>query len=602
MKSALVLLTLSLLSLQIKAQTKAVPYFRNGEAQVVSAFNTPDEWIKEDVWVETTFDSDGDGKLDRMHVFLTRPFQTETEGLKLPVIYMSSPYFAGTGGNSKKYFWNVEHELGAATKVHKHPKVKRKENRPRETTMNDNEWIKYGYATVYSSSPGTGFSDGSPTIGGENESLAPKAVIDWLCGRASGYKTRQGNDKVLATWCTGKVGMTGTSYNGSLCLAAAVTGVEGLEAIIPVAPVSSWYKYYRSNGLVRSPGGYLGEDMDVLYDFVHSGDKKNRKRNDSEVRDKILVPGEDRISGDFNEFWASRDYLSQIGKMKAAMLMSHGFNDWNVMPEQSFRMYEAAKEMGLPTQIYYHQRGHGGPPPFEMMNKWFTRYLHGQENDVENDARAWIVREGARFPTPYPDYPDPSASNVTLYLSPGNPQKGSLHLEPKGNGSKESLTDDVNVSPGELASAPESKNRLMYVTPILKEDVRISGTAKVTLNIACDKPTANLSVYLVVLPMDEGSKKISKNIITRAWIDPQNRNSLSAPEPLVAGQFYQVSLDLMPDDQIIAKGQQIALMVFSSDQEFTLHPKAGTQITLDLEGSELILPIVGGSDAFGETF
>ena len=68
--------------------------------------------------------------------------------------------------------------------------------------------------------------------------------------------------------------MTGTSYNGSLCLAAAVTGVEGLEAIIPVAPVSSWYKYYRSNGLVRSPGGYLGEDMDVLYDFVHSGDKK----------------------------------------------------------------------------------------------------------------------------------------------------------------------------------------------------------------------------------------------------------------------------------------------------------------------------------------
>ena len=69
------------------AQEKAKPVFKDGEAQIVAAFETPEKWIRHDLWVETTFDTDGDGKLDRMHVSVTRPFQTETEGLKLPVIY-----------------------------------------------------------------------------------------------------------------------------------------------------------------------------------------------------------------------------------------------------------------------------------------------------------------------------------------------------------------------------------------------------------------------------------------------------------------------------------------------------------------------------------
>ncbi len=29
--------------------------------------------------------------------------------------------------------------------------------------------------------------------------------------------------------------------------------------------------------------------------------------------------------------------------MKAALLMAHGFNDWNVVPEHSVRIYEAPR-------------------------------------------------------------------------------------------------------------------------------------------------------------------------------------------------------------------------------------------------------------------
>jgi X-Pro dipeptidyl-peptidase len=352
--------------------------------------------------------------------------------------------------------------------------------------------------------------------------------------------------------------------------------------------------------LVRSPGGYLGEDIDVLFDFIHSGDESKREYNNKTIRDTEMKNGMDRLTGDYNDFWAARDYLNDMEPMKAALLMSHGFNDWNVMPEHSYRIYEAAKTKGLPAQIYYHQAGHGGPPPMTIMNRWFTRYLHGIENGVENDARAWIVRENDEMgnPTPYADYPNPAASDVTLYLSPGAPAQGGLRTEKPNNKTTEKLVDNYSFAGETLAKAEITNHRLIYLSPELTSDVHISGTAKITVTLSSSKAAANLSVWLVSLPWNEGSRaKITDNIITRGWADPQNHSSMTKGEPLIAGKLYEVSFDLMPDDQIVRKGQQIGLMIFASDQEYTLHPAPGTELTIDLEGTMLTLPIVGGADA-----
>ena len=575
------------------------PHIVNGQAQVVSGFANPDSWIREDLWVETEFDSDGDGLLDRMYVAVTRPVQTNF-GLKLPVIYESSPYYAGTAGNDRDLFWNVKHELGEVPEPPRHTEVVRKGERPILSNSQINTWVPRGFVVVHSSSPGTGFSDGSPTVGGDNESLAPKAVIEWLTGKENGYSTRTGDEKVYAFWSTGKVGMTGTSYNGTLPLAAATTGVEGLKAIIPVAPNTSYYHYYRSNGLVRSPGGYLGEDIDVLYEFIHSGEESKRDFGNRTVRDEVMRANMDRATGDYNDFWAGRDYLHDLAPMRAALLMSHGFNDWNVMPEHSNRIYQAAKDMGVPVQIYYHQGGHGGPPPLEMMNKWFTHFLYDVENGVEEEPKAWIVREGdlRSQPTPYADFPNPAAEPVALHLRKGGSAAGRLSLK-KPRAGRERLVDDVAFSGADLARASASNHRLLYVTPVLKEAVHLSGLATVRIRLASSKPAANLSVWLVSLPWDSSDRTpIYHNIITRGWADPQNHASLRSSEPLVPGTYYSLSFDLQPDDQVIPAGQQIGLMIFSSDQEFTLHPEAGTELTIDLKNTELLLPIVGGKKAF----
>jgi X-Pro dipeptidyl-peptidase len=605
--SALIALSVSLhLAAESGRPEPAVPVFKDGEAQVVDRFNDPDMWIRHDLWVETEFDSDGDGKLDRMHVDVTRPRQTDTEGLKLPVIYVTSPYFAGTAGAGREYFWDPRHEVGTPPPERKvAPDITRSGERPIISKSHTKTWVPRGYIVVHSSSPGTGLSQGCPTVGGDNESLAPKAVVQWLTGDAKGYTTPDGDTTVEAYWSTGKVGMTGTSYNGTLPLAAATTGVRGLKAIIPIAPNTSYYHYYRSNGLIRHPGGFIGEDIDILYDFIHSGNQEKNEYCDCEVRDKEMAQGFDRITGDYNDFWAGRDYLNDLGPMTAATLMAHAFNDWNVMPEHSVRIYQALKEKGVPVQSYFHQGGHGGEPPLKQMNRWFTRYLHGIQNHVENEPRAWIVREDAERdkPTSYYDYPNPAAYPVSLHLSPGAPETGSLSLQPANEPGTETLVDNFSFKGDALAQAEWTEHRLIYATPTLTHDIHLSGTSKMHIRLSSSKPAANLSVWMVSLPWnDNKNAKITDNIITRGWADPQNRHSLRHSEPLVPGEFYELSFDLQPDDQIIPKGQQIGLMIFSSDHDYTLWPDPGTQLTIDLEATSITIPVVGGSQTLEEAF
>lgn len=608
------LAVLAVLSVPVQSKDDlAKPVFIDGQAQVVPAFSTPSEWIRERLWVETEFDSDRDGKRDRMHVDVTRQKQTDTEGLRVPVVYESSPYFAGTA-SGRSILWDVHQEVGEDPPARTtHPEIGFDANRKSVSNSLVAEWLPRGFAVVHSEAPGTGLSQGSPTVGGAPERLAPKAVIDWLNGRAKGYTTADGQVEVAAKWCTGKVGMTGTSYNGTIPVAAATTGVKGLEAIIPVAPNTSYYHYYRSNGLVRHPGGWLGEDIDSLYDFINSGDPAGREKSNSLYRDGEFAKGRDRRTGDYNSFWAERDLLPLVGNIKCAVLMAHAFNDWNVVPEHSVRISQAVKGK-VPLVQYFHQGGHGGDPPFELMNKWFTRFLYGVQNGVEKGPKAFIVRErapGTRGPNPaataYEDYPNPAASAVAFHLAGGGNATGGLsQAAPAKKGVQEELTDDVTFGPAALAKATDSPNRLIYATPELTAPLHLSGTARVTIRLASSTPAANLSVYLVQLPWADGPMGTS-NLITRGWADPQNARSLTkggdyhsmeSGKPLKPGEFVNLTFDLEPDDQVIPAGKRIALMILSSDRDFTVWPKAGTKLTIDLDATKVVLPVVGGAKAF----
>ncbi|MEO7362704.1 MAG: CocE/NonD family hydrolase, partial [Gemmatimonadaceae bacterium] len=598
----------------IGANGQLGPVVKDGVMQPVMEFADTAQLIRQSLWVETNFDSDRDGRLDRVHVQVTRPGAAEKAGLKVPILMLSSPYIGPTNGNSPN--WDMNQELGAASPPRVQP-VYRAYSDSMKLNQGPVQWVARGFAAVTVENAGTGLSAGCPTVGDAIENATPKFAIDWLNGRAKGYTTIDGNVEVsAASWSTGKVGMFGTSYEGTMPLAAAVTGVPGLEAIVPMSPNTSQYRYYRSNGLVRSPGGYLGEDIGVLYDFIHSG--PNREGCDKIWRDGIFAQQADRESGDFNQFWADRDQTPLLKNVKAAVLFAHGFNDWNVLPEHTLRMWDALKTINPTAKLYMHQGGHGGSPPTDIVAKWWAHYLYGVNNGVDTLPRVMIVQSnatstpgaggrGGAAPAPqfYSDFPIPGSAPVKVFPAKGGSAVGSLAFSAPTKQGTEKLTDDFHVSPAMMALAGTSANRLLYALPALKDTVHLSGRTVVTLKLATNKPAVNLSVYLVTLPFDSANigSAGQRGVVTRDWADPQNYKSLTSDrdytsmthgEPLKPGQFYTMTFPLQADDQIILPGQQLAIMIFSSDAGFTMRPAPGSEITIDLDGSSFTLPVVGG--------
>jgi predicted acyl esterase len=669
-----------------QVQAPAVPTIVNGLAQAVFSTN-PADWYSGEVWVEASFDSDGDGELDRIHADFTAPSEVLTDGLKVPVIFEDSPYYAGFAPEYSN--WAVDHELGfpppsrPAT-----PFWEAFNTSPTISTRYESTWVPRGFAVVHAESPGTGHSDGCATSGGTNETLAAKAVIDWLNGRVPAYTTRSGDTPAVASWTTGNVGMIGTSYNGTIPEAVATTGVEGLEAIVPISAISDWYDYYRANGMVRAPhsssnptgnnNAFQGEDLDVLADGVYSRIDEVGQRTICQPQIDYLAAHQDRATGNRSGLWQERNYMKDVENVHAATLLAHGNNDFNVMTKHAAQFYEALKKQDVPHMFYFHQGGHGGAPPDVLINYWFTRYLYGVENGVETLPRSWVVREAAACPprettvtgdqantatltvadtsafgigfsltvpqtnsdgtitntmrlitdipdsthlvlasavataagqrvadgavvrlvcssanpTPYAEWPDPTSSEVELHLTPGAPARGGLTLAPAPGTPTETLTDDAAVAAITSANTASSNVRLIYQTPPLTQPVRISGTPTVSLHVAFTKSRANLTAALVSYPPTGNG-----TILTRGWIDPANRNTDRADIPVRPGRLYGIDFDMQPKDSVVPAGNRLALMIVSSDRDFTIRPAAGTQLTVDLADSSLTIPVVGGTNA-----
>ncbi|MED0984523.1 Xaa-Pro dipeptidyl-peptidase [Bacillus paramycoides] len=526
-----------------------------------------DESIIENLFVETEVDSDRDGKKDRVSIKVMRP-KTDPN-VKVPVIYEMSPYRAGL---KDVPVYNVDEELYAY------------EGKPYAAVnlgSYGNYYVPRGYAVILGESIGTGKSDGCPTTGDEQEILGTKSVIDWVNGRAKAY-TEDGKE-VNANWSTGNVGMTGASYNGTLPNAVATTGVEGLKTIIPIAAISSWYDYYRANGAVIAPGGYQGEDTDNMAEAVLT-------RKNPEVCGQIineLTAGQDRKTGDYNDFWDKRNYVKDAKNVKASVFVVHGLNDWNVKTKQFAQWWEALGENNVPRKMWLHQGGHGGTTSNnwqQTQNKWFDYWLYGIENGIMDEPMVDVQRENKTWQK-IKNWPDPAAvpSKIRMYLSN---KAVNLPLSMGSVNNVFSFVDDAKIKSNQLVENPELEvaNRLVYTMPVLQKDMRISGTPKISFKGNIDRSVSNLTALLV----DYGGAK--PEIVTRGWMDPQNLNSINNSTVIQPGKDYTFTWDMQPDDYVFKEGHQIGVVLIASDYDYTIRPKAGTKLTVKL--SEVTLPIV----------
>ena len=563
--------------------------------------------IEETVFVETGLDTDRDGVADRVRIRISRPGEAQERGYKLPVVFEHSPYRGDFGPaiNHPVDVDSMPQEPGARERNRLSAGAQGRQSANLPGTLDD-YYVPRGYAVVLGESIGTFNSTGCPDVGAAAETLGTKAVIDWLNGRARGFDAA--GAPVTAGWTTGDVGMTGVSYNGTLPNQVATTGVEGLKTIIPVAAISSWYDYYRANGLVVAPHSQLngaginefqGEDTDVLGDFI--GGPRMQPGGKCRFMHDYLLATQDRITGDSSPFWDARDYLGRVNRIRASVFVVHGLNDFNVKTKAFAEWWYRLARAGVDRKIWLHNGGHGGPrtadgsavlPEYKRAeNRWFDRELFGVRNGIDREPRASVQREDDSY-SHEADWPAPGTRRVELELgarsrtAPGTLAfrgEGSTDQSFEDNG-RSLDTDDV------LIQSPDSANpnRLIYRTPALPQAIRMSGTPYVDLEMSIDnRRAANLTAVLVDYAPDG-----SAAMVTRGWLDPQNRRRADRSASIRAGKDYRFRWDLQPDDHVFAAGHRLGLVVVSTDYDYTLRPPAGTRLTLDPGDGELELPVV----------
>ena len=205
---------------------------------------------------------------------------------------------------------------------------------------------------MYLHMAGTGFSTGCPITGGTPDNRSAVMAIDWLQGRRTAHD-KNGN-VVAAGWHTGKAGMIGKSYDGTLANAAASTGVEGLTTIVPISAISSWYDYTRSNGVIQRGGSYPSS-------LANTVTNPDRRAYCAATRAMMAATDGDE-HGDYTPFWAERDYVPNADNVDASVFVVHGTNDENVRPDHFSKWWKELKHTR--RKLWLTQTGHIDPFDF----------------------------------------------------------------------------------------------------------------------------------------------------------------------------------------------------------------------------------------------
>lgn len=606
-------------------------HFFNGKS--LATFNCHDV-IREVVYVESRIDSDQDGLPDLIKVNIIRP---RYEG-KIPAVMTASPYHQGTNDKASDkalYNMNVDLEKKEARSIQvSQPTLEtvdpvgeaRLVSEAEETlthinssyTLND-YLLARGFANLYVSGLGTKDSQGLMTNGDYRQIEAYKNVIDWLNGRCRAFTDHSRQRQIKADWSNGKVATTGLSYLGTMSNGLATTGVDGLEVIIAEAGISSWYNYYRENGLVTSPGGYPGEDFDSLAELTYSralraGDYL--RHHTAHVADLEEVKKQlDRKTGDYNQFWHDRNYLLQADKVKAEVVFTHGSQDWNVKPLHVYQMFQA-----LPANIKKHLFYHNGAHVYlnnwqsidfrESMNALLSKKLLGYDSSYELPTVIWQDNTGEQSWTSLEDFGNQTAQRAF----------------PLGDGEKviqnRYATEDYErygkAYPTFLTDLYQDKAQQVTIDLPIEEDLHLNGKAHLHLRLQSSTNKGLLSAQLMELgskkylqpypavlsvrTLDNGRyhmldnltelpfKEAGQRVITKGYLNLQNRHDLLQVEPVTPGEWMEFDFELQPTIYKLEKGTTLRLVLYTTDFEITVRDQTDYQLTIDLANSSLTLP------------
>lgn len=547
--------------------------------------------IRETVWVKAP-DGDGDGDLDLVAADIVRPRELDGSA-RVPVIMDASPYYlcCGRGNEGERKTYDSQ---GSPLKL---------------PLFYDNYFVPRGYAMVEVDMAGTARSSGCSDQGAASDIGSVEAVVDWLNGRTAA-EDKRGNP-VEATWANGKVGMIGKSYDGTLANGVAATGVEGLETIVPIAAISSWYDYDRSQGLPFSYNypGWLSRYVE----------QQRTRRVDCSAVNAGMDRHDADETGAYTKFWSKRDYRSapppSAPKVTASVFLVHGLQDTNVKTVNFGRWYEQLKRQHVVTKLWLSRLGHVDPFDYrrarwvDTLHRWFDNQLMGIDNGILREPRVDAETSPGTWETsrswPVADDDEVLSFHADGSMTTGAPESGT-----------DTFVNDPNQSEAQAVAKAGNGHRLLYVTGSLDTDVRISGSPVVDLTIKHQGPTGQVGVALVdygtqvrVPDNGAGNKTLGTQSCygeTTSYDDPCYFDSIedtaSFPLAVLARGWARldgstersIAVQLAFNDVVVPAGHQLGLAIFGASPSWTVTiDNQATPYSVDLEGSTLSLPILG---------
>jgi X-Pro dipeptidyl-peptidase len=435
-------------------------------------------------------------------------------------------------------------------------------------------YVPRGYARAVADVLGTRNSSGCWDYGGADEQQSGVDLVNFLAAQP---------------WSNGKVAMIGGSYDGTTATMVAARGedVPGLVAIVPIAGISRWYGYAYGDGVRYSLNSERptdeGIDTPLAFDFGLArtpptdpsdplfGDKLESRANPCESV-QHTIQGYDRTP-DYDSFWLERDYRKDAANIRAAALVAHGWQDYNVKQEEGVDLYRALTNTPF-KRLYMWQAGHstpGAPNWQPLLDRFFDHTLLGVDNGVDSEPP--VITEGRS-----------AASGSTGFRTEAAwPPPGTLSTTVRLTGG--SFTDMASSTEEQSTRMPEAETGWLFrAGRPLAANTRMTGSPRLRLTLSVDRDHAHLTPLLVDVAPDGTTKTVS-----RGFLNLQYRNGLAQAEPIPPGEPIKATVTFKPQDQTFEAGHRIGVILQGSNTVWAVPDDPGATYTVTRSALELPL-------------
>ena len=501
--------------------------------------------------------------------------------------------------------------------------------------------LAHGYILAAADSRGTGASFGiAQGVYTETEALDAYDITEWLATQP---------------WSNGRIGMVGSSYEGTNQLMVAAKKPPHLKAIMPAMAmfdiydlgypggifrfdlVKSWSELTRYIDTQKAPAPVDGDGKEKLLREALLARPQNRSAYDI-VAALPNRDGVDSLTGEkIYQTWQPAGFVRAIKESGVAVYLICGWYDAYI--RDGFLMF---RNLGPRFKMVVLDCSHAPEDPTivpEAVNilvseqlRWFDHWLKGIDNGVTKEApiqyqtnieattRVW--RSADRWPLPevetrcyyFQTGPAASVASVNdgrLLTASAREENGEDLYTVDYSATSGQNTRWDNTVAGNFAypdMAANDARGLTYTTGPLGEDLEVTGHPVLHLWVTASVPDVDFIVFLEEVDakgfsryVSEGCLRASHRALSRPPYDnfdlPFHGSEKKEMAPLTTGRPVELVFDLLPVSNVFNKGNRLRLTITGTDKDNletpVLEPAPRVTVFRKLKAaSRLDLPVV----------